>query len=74
MGVMTDGTCGECVAYNSIMCDGVPVGHGVCMVDGECVNAESPQCSNAPASHAQAISDDIGGTNGQESYNQPAKA
>ena len=71
---MTDGTCGECVAYNSILCDDVPVGHGVCMVDGECVDADCPQCSNAPARHAQAISDDLGGTHEQESYNQPAEA
>ena len=71
---MSDGTCGECVAYNPIMCDGVPVGHGVCMVDGEGVNSDSPQCSNAPASHAQPFSDTFGGAHEQESYNQPAKA
>ena len=71
---MSDGTCGECFAYNPIMCDGTPVGHGVCMVDGEGVNADSPQCSNAPASKAQAISDVFGGAHGQDSDNEPAKA
>ena len=48
---MSDGTCGECVAYNSILCDGVPVGRGLCMVDAEMVRSDNPQCSNAPLSH-----------------------
>ena len=62
---MSDGTCGECVAYNSILCDDVPVGRGLCMVDAEMVRSDNPQCSNAPAGHAQAISDGFGGAHEQ---------
>lgn len=71
---MSADTCGECVAYNPILCDGVPVGHGICMADGEGVRADSPRCSNAPASHSRTISDTFGGTHEQDSDNQPAKA
>ena len=67
-------TCADCIDFAPITCDGESTGRGLCMVDAEMVRSDNPQCSNAPASHARTISDHIGGTNEQDSVNQPAKA
>ena len=64
----------DCIDFVPITCDGESTGRGLCMVDAKMVRSDCPQCSNATASHAQAISDDLGDTNGQDSVNQPAKA
>ena len=70
----TERTCGDCIDFAPITCDGESTGRGLCMVDAEMVRSDNPQCSNAPLRRAGTPFGEIGGENEHHITDQPTEA